>query len=121
MAGERVAKPTKGFVVAVCSVRKMSRTSANVDALLRHLRRLGIPARTIRASLKTAMPAIIGRGYDNLDISDGQVASAAFLAATYGEMPEEDRANVMSDLEHCCGRDTEGMIWIVERLKELCD
>ena len=26
----------------------------------------------------------------------------------------------MSDLEKYCGRDTEGMIWIVEKLYELC-
>ncbi len=79
------------------------------------------PAQKGSASLKAVMPAITGRGYDDLDISDGRIASAAFLAATYGEMPEEDRANVMSNLEHYCGRDTEGMIWIVERLRELCD
>jgi hypothetical protein len=27
----------------------------------------------------------------------------------------------MDDLEKYCGRDTEGMIWIVEKLRELCD
>ncbi len=79
------------------------------------------PAQKGSASLKAVMPAITGRGYDDLDISDGQIASAAFLAATYGEMPEEDRANVMSNLEHYCGRDTEGMIWIIDKLTGLCD
>jgi len=78
------------------------------------------PAQKGSASLKAVLPAITGKGYDDLDISDGQVASIAFLAAIYGEMPEEDRANVMSNLEEYCGRDTEGMIWIVERLRELC-
>ena len=79
------------------------------------------PAQKGSASLKAVLPAITGRGYDDLDISDGQVASVAFLAATYGDMPEEDRAKVMNNLEHYCGRDTEGMIWIVEKLKELTD
>ncbi|MFC2011377.1 DUF2779 domain-containing protein [Chloroflexota bacterium] len=79
------------------------------------------PTQKGSASLKAVLPAITGKGYDDLDISDGQVASVAFLAATYGEMPEEDRANIMNDLEHYCGRDTEGMIWIVERLAELCE
>jgi hypothetical protein len=78
------------------------------------------PAQKGSASLKAVMPAITGKGYDDLDISDGQVASIAFLAAIYGETPEEDRANVMSNLEEYCGADTEGMIWIVERLRELC-
>jgi hypothetical protein len=71
------------------------------------------------ASLKAVLPTITGRGYEGLDISDGQLASVRFLTATYGDMPEEDKEEVMSDLEEYCGRDTEGMIWIVEKLKEL--
>ncbi|MBI3931231.1 MAG: DUF2779 domain-containing protein [Chloroflexi bacterium] len=77
------------------------------------------PVQKGSASLKAVMPAITGKGYDDLDISDGQVASAAFLAATYGEMPEADRVKVRNDLEQYCGRDTEGMVWIVARLREL--
>ncbi len=71
------------------------------------------------ASLKAVLPAITGRGYDDLEINDGQIASITFLAATYGDMPEEERARVMSDLEQYCGRDTEGMVWIVGELREL--
>ncbi len=56
---------------------------------------------------------------EDLDISDGQVASVTFLAATYGDMPEPERTEVMADLEQYCGRDTEGMIWIVEELEKL--
>jgi hypothetical protein len=36
-------------------------------------------------------------------------------------MPEAERAKVMADLEQYCSRDTEGMIWIVDKLKGLCD
>lgn len=79
------------------------------------------PAQKGSASLKAVLPAITGRGYEDLDINDGQVASVTFLAATYGDMPEAERVKVMADLEQYCGRDTEGMIWIVERLRELCD
>jgi len=77
------------------------------------------PAQKGSASLKSVLPAITGKGYEDLDISDGQVASFIFLAANYGEMPEADRAKVMDKLEEYCGRDTEGMIWIVDKLKEL--
>jgi len=35
-------------------------------------------------------------------------------------MPEGKREKVIRDLEEYCGRDTEGMIWIVEKLYELC-
>ena len=34
-------------------------------------------------------------------------------------MPEDERVKVMSDLEEYCGRDTEGMIWIVESLGKI--
>ena len=78
------------------------------------------PAQKGSNSLKAVLPAITGRGYEDLDINDGQVASFTFLAANYGDMPEAERAKVMSDLEEYCGRDTEGMIWIVETLSELC-
>jgi len=77
------------------------------------------PAQKGSASLKAVLPAITGRGYEDLDIADGQLASITFLAATYGDMPEEKRKKVMSDLEKYCDRDTEGMIWIVEKLSEL--
>ena len=77
------------------------------------------PAQKGSASLKAVLPAITGRGYEDLKISDGQVASLTFLAANYTEMPHEERTKVMSNLEEYCGRDTEGMIWIVERLREV--
>jgi hypothetical protein len=72
------------------------------------------------ASLKAVLPAITGKGYEDLAISNGQVASVSFLSATFGGMSEAERVKVMSDLEKYCGRDTEAMIWIIEKLNELC-
>jgi len=77
------------------------------------------PTQNGSASLKAVLPAITGRGYEDLDISDGQIASVTFLAATYGNMPDDERVKVMNDLEQYCGRDTEGMVWIVEKLREV--
>jgi hypothetical protein len=71
------------------------------------------------ASLKKVMPAITGTGYDELGIQDGQIASLSYLAANYGDMPGDERKKVLRDLEEYCGRDTEGMIWIVDKLREL--
>ena len=70
------------------------------------------------ASLKSVLPALTGKGYNELDISDGQAASIAFQAVTYGNVSEEERNKVRSDLEKYCGLDTEGMIWIVDSLRE---
>ncbi len=79
------------------------------------------PAQKGSASLKAVLPAITGRGYEDLDINDGQLASISFLSATFGGMPEAERAKIMENLEKYCDRDTEGMIWIVDKLKELCN
>ena len=77
------------------------------------------PAQKGSASLKAVLPAITDKGYEDLDINDGQLASISFLSATFGNMPEDERVKVMIDLKQYCGRDTEGMIWIVDRLREL--
>jgi len=79
------------------------------------------PAQKGSASLKAVLPAITGRGYEDLEINDGQLASITFLAATYGNMPEAEKVKVMDNLEKYCGRDTEGMIWIIDKLTGLCD
>jgi len=72
------------------------------------------------ASLKSVLPALTGKGYEGMDIADGQEASIAFQAVTYGDVSEEERNKVRADLERYCALDTEGMIWIVEKLNELC-
>jgi len=72
------------------------------------------------ASLKRVLPAITGQGYGGLEISEGQSASIAFLAVTYGDVSGEENQKVREDLIKYCGRDTEGMIWIVEKLRNLC-
>lgn len=72
------------------------------------------------ASLKKVLPAITGKGYGGLEISEGQSASIAFQAITYGDVSEEEKQKVREDLIKYCGRDTEGMIWIVEKLRDLC-
>jgi hypothetical protein len=43
------------------------------------------------------------------------------LDVTYGDATAEKRRQVRQDLEKYCGLDTEGMIWIVENLKEVSE
>ena len=71
------------------------------------------------ASLKAVMPAVTGKGYEALDIAEGQLASMLFEKVTYGEVTNEERNKVRSDLEKYCALDTEGMIWIVDKLEEI--
>ena len=79
------------------------------------------PAQKGSAGLKAVLPALTGKGYEGLEINDGGDASLAFQQVTYGDVPEEERRKVRASLEEYCGLDTEGMIWIVERLRDLCD
>ncbi|MBA7683092.1 hypothetical protein ES703_91450 [subsurface metagenome] len=77
------------------------------------------PSQKGSASLKAVLPAVTGRGYEELDIADGKLASIQFEKVTYGEVSDKERNKVRSDLEKYCRLDTEGMIWIVDRLEEL--
>jgi hypothetical protein len=70
-------------------------------------------------SLKSVLPALTGMGYSDLGISGGQTASIEYFRVTYGNASEEDRRNVRENLLKYCGRDTEGMVWIVEKLLTL--
>jgi hypothetical protein len=70
------------------------------------------------ASIKSVLPALTGRGYEEMGIAGGEEASLSFLNVTYGEASEDERRQVRADLEKYCGLDTEGMVWIMERLRK---
>lgn len=70
-------------------------------------------------SLKSVLPALTGQGYEDLDISDGMEASIAFQSVTYSEVPAEEKEKVLANLEAYCKLDTEGMIWIINKLREI--
>ena len=77
------------------------------------------PVQQGSASIKVVLPALTGKSYDEMNISNGEVASLAFLEATYGNVPDDVRLKIRDDLEKYCGLDSGGMIWIVDRLREL--
>ena len=63
-------------------------------------------------SIKAVLPALTGKDYSALEISGGSEASLAFLSSG-------NDAKVRANLEKYCGLDTEGMVWIVESLKNI--
>jgi hypothetical protein len=71
------------------------------------------------ASLKKVLPAVTGKGYEEMGIGAGMDASIAYERITYGNATEEEIARVRADLIKYCQLDTEGMIWIVDKLREL--
>jgi len=71
------------------------------------------------ASLKNVLPALTGKGYEGLEIPSGGDAGIAFLELTDNHTSGRPRKKLIENLEEYCGLDTEGMIWIVEKLREL--
>ena len=77
------------------------------------------------ASLKNVLPALTGINYDEMEISNGQMASIRYLNITFlkGEK-EPDKAQVekiRKDLLDYCGLDTEGMIFILRKLYKIAE
>jgi hypothetical protein len=74
------------------------------------------------ASIKSVLPAITGRGYGGMEIASGDIACLAYLAMYHGngQVNGEECGRVRRNLLEYCGLDTEGMVWIVEKLKDLC-
>jgi len=71
-------------------------------------------------SIKDVLPAVTGKDYSSLAISSGDDASAQYF---YSHIKDEisDKVKIRENLLKYCGLDTEGMIWIVDELKNLCN
>jgi len=67
-------------------------------------------------SIKKVLPAITGKGYENLEINNGGDASVEYFNKFIkGEGSEE----LYNNLLEYCKMDTEAMVWILEELKGL--
>ncbi len=69
-------------------------------------------------SIKKVLPAITGKSYSELEINNGGDASMLYFYSHIKpklDNKEEIRANLLK----YCGLDTEGMIWIIQKLREL--
>jgi len=77
------------------------------------------PMQQGNASIKKVLPALAGKGYDDLNIAKGDDASLAFFNMVMGRYNEEQKTKTMKELEEYCALDTLGMIWIVNKFQEL--
>ena len=69
-------------------------------------------------SLKAVLPAITGKDYSDLKISDGTDASMQyFYSHIKADLKNIDE--IRDNLLKYCGLDTEGMIWIIEELNRI--
>ena len=77
------------------------------------------PAQHGSASIKSVLPALTGRDYSGMAISDGGMASHAYLAAFYAGVSQAEKEQTVRDLETYCGLDTLGMWKIVKAIGRL--
>lgn len=71
-------------------------------------------------SIKKVLPALVGAGYEGMEIAEGGTASREYVRVTYDANADpEDKARVYSALEVYCALDTKAMVDIVEKLIEL--
>ena len=76
------------------------------------------PAQHGSASIKKVLPALVGKGYEGFAVTDGDCASVAYLDMTFGKMDASAKKKMREELLKYCGRDTEAMVWIVEKLRK---
>jgi hypothetical protein len=79
------------------------------------------PSQKGSASLKSVLPAVTGLSYREMPIANGENASIAFLAITFGDVVAQEINRIRDELLAYCKMDTEGMARIIERLRELAD
>lgn len=70
-------------------------------------------------SLKAVLPAITGRDYTDLKIDNGADASMKYFYSHIENDLENDKEDIRNNLLKYCCLDTEGMVWIIEKLKAI--
>jgi hypothetical protein len=76
------------------------------------------PTQKGKYSIKKVLPAITGKGYDNLEINNGGDASILYYNSHIAKK-EEVNDKLRQNMLNYCGLDTEAMVWIVDELNKL--
>ncbi|MFQ5620868.1 MAG: DUF2779 domain-containing protein [Candidatus Nanoarchaeia archaeon] len=69
-------------------------------------------------SIKKVLPAITGKGYDELEINNGAEASMLYFYS-HIKPKLDNKEEIRKNLYKYCGLDTEGMVWILDELKKI--
>ncbi len=71
------------------------------------------------ASLKVVLPVLCPElSYESLEIREGGTASASWPILTGGKITEPEKAKLAKNMLLYCGRDTEAMVGILDKLEE---
>jgi hypothetical protein len=71
------------------------------------------------ASFKAVLPALTGKSYSGLEIAEGGTASREFMRITFTQVSDEEKTKVRTRLIDYCNQDTEGMLFVLRKLKEI--
>lgn len=71
------------------------------------------------ASIKSVLPVLTGKSYEEMEISNGGMASTEYMRVMFTEEGKKDRPKVFKQLEEYCGLDTMGMVEILGKLTKL--
>ncbi|MFC1571810.1 DUF2779 domain-containing protein [Candidatus Margulisiibacteriota bacterium] len=75
------------------------------------------PVQMGSASIKKVLPAMTGKGYDDMEIAGGGAARFEYMRVTYGQAVDKaDRDKVRKALEKYCELDTMGMVDVLGAL-----
>jgi hypothetical protein len=74
------------------------------------------PAQRGSASIKSILPALVGKSYEGLSIKNGAAASFEFLRASFGCVSPEERIQIRQDLEAYCHLDTWALVLVLTEL-----
>jgi len=103
------------------------RSSRQLEAVKERLADLAVeirehfydPAMNNSFSLKDVYPALFpGEGYDELEISDGTMASRAFLEMICADTAASRRSSIRDDLLAYCRLDTEATVKMFRKLAQ---
>jgi hypothetical protein len=102
--------------------------NSDIDHLINNIRDLMIPFRDKSFyhwkfngsySIKAVLPALVPElSYDNLEISDGGMASSAWLRMIQSN-DDDEKSEIRKQLLQYCGLDTLAMVKILELMKEM--
>jgi len=77
------------------------------------------PGQKGSASIKNVLPVLTEKNYEGMSIGNGEEASLAFIKANFSDVSEEEKNKIIEALKHYCCLDTEGMLLIIKKLRQL--
>ncbi len=70
-------------------------------------------------SIKYVLPSFTDESYSSMNIANGAMASLEYFNAVFNNKTFFEQEEVFRNLEEYCGLDTIGMLWIMEKMKDL--